>query len=150
MKVIFLQDVKGKGKKGEVKEVAVGYAQNFLLKKGLAVEATPQAMSELRGKTNAKNKEDAEVLAEAEKLKGIIEAEEFEVIIKSKAGEDSRLFGSIPSKQIADALEKQHNIKVNKRKMDLKQPIKALGYTNVPTKLHKDVVAKLRVHVIAE
>ncbi|MDR2278347.1 50S ribosomal protein L9 [Vagococcus fluvialis] len=150
MKVIFLQDVKGKGKKGEVKEVAVGYAQNFLLKKGLAVEATPQAMSELRGKTNAKNKEDAEILAEAEKLKGIIEAEEFEVIIKSKAGEDSRLFGSIPSKQIADALEKQHNIKVDKRKMDLKQPIKALGYTNVPTKLHKDVVAKLRVHVIAE
>ncbi|MGF2146235.1 50S ribosomal protein L9 [Vagococcus fluvialis] len=150
MKVIFLQDVKGKGKKGEVKEVAVGYAQNFLLKKGLAVEATPQALSELRGKTNAKNKEDAEVLAEAEKLKEIIEAEEFEVIIKSKAGEDSRLFGSIPSKQIADALEKQHNIKVDKRKMDLKQPIKALGYTNVPTKLHKDVVAKLRVHVIAE
>lgn len=150
MKVIFLQDVKGKGKKGEVKEVAVGYAQNFLLKKGLAVEATPQVMSELRGKTNAKNKEDAEVLAEAEKLKEIIEAEEFEVIIKSKAGEDSRLFGSIPSKQIADALEKQHNIKVDKRKMDLKQPIKALGYTNVPTKLHKDVVAKLRVHVIAE
>ena len=150
MKVIFLQDVKGKGKKGEVKEVAVGYAQNFLLKKGLAVEATPQAMSELRGKTNAKNKEDAEVLAEAEKLKEIIEAEEFEVIIKSKAGEDSRLFGSIPSKQIADALEKQHNIKVDKRKMDLKQPVKALGYTNVPTKLHKDVVAKLRVHVIAE
>lgn len=150
MKVIFLQDVKGKGKKGEVKEVAVGYAQNFLLKKGLAVEATPQAMSELRGKTNAKNKEDAEVLAEAEKLKEIIEAEEFEVIIKSKAGEDSRLFGSIPSKQITDALEKQHNIKVDKRKMDLKQPIKALGYTNVPTKLHKDVVAKLRVHVIAE
>ena len=150
MKVIFLQDVKGKGKKGEVKEVAVGYAQNFLLKKGLAVEATPQAMSELRGKTNAKNKEDAEVLAEAEKLKEIIEAEEFEVTIKSKAGEDSRLFGSIPSKQIADALEKQHNIKVDKRKMDLKQPIKALGYTNVPTKLHKDVVAKLRVHVIAE
>ncbi|MGL5685138.1 MAG: 50S ribosomal protein L9, partial [Vagococcus fluvialis] len=147
MKVIFLQDVKGKGKKGEVKEVAVGYAQNFLLKKGLAVEATPQALSELRGKTNAKNKEDAEVLAEAEKLKEIIEAEEFEVIIKSKAGEDSRLFGSIPSKQIADALEKQHNIKVDKRKMDLKQPIKALGYTNVPTKLHKDVVAKLRVHV---
>lgn len=150
MKVIFLQDVKGKGKKGEVKEVAVGYAQNFLLKKGLAVEATPQALSELRGKTNAKKKEDAEILAEAVKLKEIIEAEEFEVVIKSKAGEDSRLFGSIPSKQIADALEKQHKIKVDKRKMDLKQPIKALGYTNVPTKLHKDVVAKLRVHVIAE
>ncbi|MBO0475594.1 50S ribosomal protein L9 [Vagococcus sp. DIV0080] len=150
MKVIFLQDVKGKGNKGEVKEVAVGYAQNFLLKKGLAVEATPQALSELKGKTKAKEKEDAEVLKEAEALKAVIEAEEFEVVIKSKAGDDSRLFGSIPSKQIAEALEKQHNIKVDKRKMDLKQPIKALGYTNVPTKLHKDVVAKLRVHVIAE
>ncbi|MEG2255069.1 MAG: 50S ribosomal protein L9 [Vagococcus sp.] len=150
MKVIFLQDVKGKGNKGEVKEVAVGYAQNFLLKKGLAVEATPQALSELKGKTKAKEKEDAEILKEAEALKAVIEAEEFEVVIKSKAGDDSRLFGSIPSKQIAEALEKQHNIKVDKRKMDLKQPIKALGYTNVPTKLHKDVVAKLRVHVIAE
>ena len=150
MKVIFLQDVKGKGKKGEVKEVAVGYAQNFLLKKGLAVEATPQALSELKGKTNAKAKEDAEVLAEAEKLKELIESEGFEVVIKSKAGEDSRLFGSIPSIQIADALEKQHNIKIDKRKMDLKQPIKALGYTNVPTKLHQKVTAKLRVHVVAE
>lgn len=150
MKVIFLQDVKGKGNKGEVKEVAVGYAQNFLLKKGLAVEATPKALSELKGKTKAKEKEDAEILKEAEELKAVIEAEGFEVIIKSKAGEDSRLFGSIPSKQITDALEKQHKIKVDKRKMDLKQPIKALGYTNVPTKLHKDVTAKLRVHVIAE
>ncbi|MDT2832864.1 50S ribosomal protein L9 [Vagococcus carniphilus] len=150
MKVIFLEDVKGKGKKGEVKDVAVGYAQNFLLKKGLAVEATAQNLSELKGKTKAKEKEDAEVLEEVTKLKEIIEAEDFEVIIKSKAGEDSRLFGSIPSKQIADALEKQHKIKVDKRKMDLKQPIKALGYTNVPTKLHQKVTAKLRVHVVAE
>lgn len=150
MKVIFLQDVKGKGKKGEVKDVAVGYAQNFLIKKGLAVEATAQNLSELKGKTKAKEKEDAEVLEEATKLKKIIEAEDFEVVIKSKAGEDSRLFGSIPSKQIADALEKQHKIKVDKRKMDLKQPIKALGYTNVPTKLHQKVTAKLRVHVVAE
>ncbi|MEG0731741.1 MAG: 50S ribosomal protein L9 [Vagococcus sp.] len=150
MKVIFLQDVKGKGKKGEVKDVAVGYAQNFLLKKGLAVEATAKSLSELQGKTKAKAKEDAETLADANKLKEVMEAEGFEVIIKSKAGEDSRLFGSIPSKQIADALEKQHKIKVDKRKMDLKQPIKALGYTTVPTKLHKDVTVKLRVHVVSE
>ncbi|MEG0255186.1 MAG: 50S ribosomal protein L9 [Vagococcus sp.] len=150
MKVIFLQDVKGKGKKGEVKDVAVGYAQNFLLKKGLAVEATAKSLSELQGKTKAKEKEDAETLADANKLKEVMEAEGFEVIIKSKAGEDSRLFGSIPSKQIADALEKQHKIKVDKRKMDLKQPIKALGYTTVPTKLHKDVTVKLRVHVVSE
>ncbi|AQP53902.1 50S ribosomal protein L9 [Vagococcus penaei] len=150
MKVIFLQDVKGKGKKGEVKDVAVGYAQNFLLKKGLAKEATPQALSELKGKNKAKEKEEAELLAESEQLKEIIEKEGFEVVLKSKAGEDGRLFGSIPSKQIADALEKQHKIKVDKRKMELNQPIKALGYTNVPIKLHKQVTAKLRVHVVTE
>jgi len=121
-----------------------------LLKKGLAIEATPKALSELQGKSKAKEKEEAEILKEAEALKEIIEAKDFEVVIKSKAGEDSRLFGSIPSKQIAEALEKQHKIKVDKRKMDLKQPIKTLGYTTVPTKLHKDVTAKLRVHVIVE
>ncbi|MGY3766765.1 50S ribosomal protein L9 [Vagococcus vulneris] len=150
MKVIFLQDVKGKGNKGDVKDVAVGYAQNFLLKKGLAVEATPQALSELQGKNKAKAREEAEELQEAVKLKDIIETEGFEVTLRSKAGEDGRLFGSIPSKQIAEALLKQHDIKVDKRKMDLNQPIKSLGYTNVPIKLHKTVVAKLRVHVVTE
>lgn len=150
MKVIFLQDVKGKGKKGEVKDVAVGYAQNFLLKKGLAVEATAQSLSELKGKTKAEEKENAEILAEATQLKEKIEAEGFEVLLKSKAGEDGRLFGSIPSKQIAEALNKQHNIKIDKRKMELTQPIKVQGFTNVPVKLHKEVTAKLRVHVVAE
>lgn len=150
MKVIFLQDVKGKGKKGEVKDVAVGYAQNFLLKKGLAVEATAQSLSELKGKTKAEEKENAEILAEATKLKEKIEAEGFEVLLTSKAGEDGRLFGSIPSKQIAEALNKQHNIKIDKRKMELTQPIKVQGFTNVPVKLHKEVTAKLRVHVVAE
>lgn len=150
MKVIFLEDVKGKGKKGEVKDVAVGYAQNFLIKKRLAKEATAQNLSELKGKEKAKAKEDAEVLEEAKKLKETFETEGFEVVIKSKAGEDGRLFGSIPSKQIADGLQKQHKIKVDKRKIEMEQPIKALGYTTVPVKLHKEVVAKLRVHVVVE
>jgi len=150
MKVIFLEDVKGKGKKGEVKDVAVGYAQNYLIKNGLAKEATAQSLSELKGKEKAKAKEDAEVLAEAKKLKEQIETEGFEVVIKSKSGEDGRLFGSIPSKQVADGLQKQHNIKVDKRKIEMEQPIKALGYTTVPVKLHKEVVAKLRVHVVVE
>ncbi|MGX4687287.1 50S ribosomal protein L9 [Vagococcus sp. JNUCC 83] len=150
MKVIFLEDVKGKGKKGEVKDVAVGYAQNFLIKKGLAKEATSQSLSELKGKEKAKAKEDAEILEEAKKLKTTFETEGFEVVIKSKAGEDGRLFGSIPSKQVADGLQKQHKIKVDKRKIEMEQPIKALGYTTVPVKLHKEVVAKLRVHVVVE
>ncbi|MGY3750975.1 50S ribosomal protein L9 [Vagococcus acidifermentans] len=148
MKVIFLKDVKGKGKKGEVKEVALGYAQNFLIKKGYAVEATPQALSELKGQKQAQAKKEAEELEEATQLKQKIEADDFVVTLTSKAGEDGRLFGSIPSKQIAEALEKQHGIKLDKRKMDLPQPIKSLGFTNVPVKLYKNVTATLRVHVV--
>ena len=150
MKVIFLQDVKGKGKKGEVKEVPSGYANNFLLKKGLAKEATNQAMSELQGKQKAKAKEDAEVLAQANELKDFMEKEDTVVNIKAKAGEDGRLFGSIPSKQIAEAFEKQYKIKIDKRKLQLENPIRTLGFTNVPAKLHHEVSATLRVQVVSE
>lgn len=150
MKVIFLQDVKGKGKKGEVKEVPTGYAQNFLIKNNLAKEANKESMAELSGKQKAKEKQDAEILKEAQALKEVLEKEETVVEIKAKAGEDGRLFGSIPSKQIADALQKQYKIKLDKRKLDLKQPIRALGYTKVPAKLHHEVTAIIRVHVIGE
>jgi large subunit ribosomal protein L9 len=150
MKVIFLQDVKGQGKKGEVKEVPSGYANNFLLKKGLAKEATAKAMSELAGKQKAKEKQDAEILAEAKELQAFFEKEDTIVKLSAKAGEDGRLFGSIPSKQIAEALEKQYKVKVDKRKLLLKEPIRTLGFTEVPAKLHSDVTAKLRVQVVAE
>ena len=150
MKVIFLQDVKGKGKKGEIKEVPSGYAQNFLIKKNLAKEATNQSMAELKGKQKAKEKQDAEVLAEAKELKALLEKEETVVKINAKAGEDGRLFGSIPSKQIADALNKQYKIKIDKRKIELDQPIRALGFTQVPVKLHPQVTATINVHTIQE
>lgn len=147
MKVIFLKDVKGKGKKGDVKEVPNGYAQNFLLKNGLAKEANASSMSELAGKKKAQEKQEAEIKEEAEELKKTFEADDFVVTIIAKSGEDGRLFGSIPSKQVADALQKQHGIKVDKRKMELNQPIKTLGVTQIPIKLHHDVTAKLRVQV---
>lgn len=150
MKVIFTKDLKGQGKKGEVKEVASGYAQNFLIKNGYAKEATTGNVSELNAQKKAKQKQDAEIKEEAEALKVKLEAEGFEVLIKAKAGEDGRLFGSIPSKQVADALKKQHVIKLDKRKMDLPQPIRTLGYSNVPVKLHHEVTAVLRVHVVTE
>lgn len=95
MKVIFLQDVKGKGKKGDVKEVPSGYAQNFLIKNNLAKEATKGSISELAGQKKAQEKRDAEVLAEAKALKEFLEKEETVVELKAKAGADSRLFGSI-------------------------------------------------------
>ncbi len=146
MKVIFLQDVKGKGKKGDIKEVPNGYAQNFLIKNNLAKPANNESMAELK----AKEKQDAEVLAEAKELKALLEKEETVVKINAKAGEDGRLFGSIPSKQIADALNKQYKIKIDKRKIELDQPIRALGFTQVPVKLHPQVTATINVHTIQE
>ncbi|OJG32749.1 50S ribosomal protein L9 [Enterococcus casseliflavus] len=150
MKVIFLQDVKGKGKKGDIKEVPNGYAQNFLIKNNLAKPANNESMAELKGKQKAKEKQDAEVLAEAKELKALLEKEETVVKINAKAGEDGRLFGSIPSKQIADALNKQYKIKIDKRKIELDQPIRALGFTQVPVKLHPQVTATINVHTIQE
>lgn len=150
MKVIFLQDVKGKGKKGDIKEVPNGYAQNFLIKNNLAKPANNESMAELKGKQKAKEKQDAEVLAEAKELKALLKKEETVVKINAKAGEDGRLFGSIPSKQIADALNKQYKIKIDKRKIELDQPIRALGFTQVPVKLHPQVTATINVHTIQE
>ena len=107
-------------------------------------------MAELKGKQKAKEKQDAEVLAEAKELKALLEKEETVVKINAKAGEDGRLFGSIPSKQIADALNKQYKIKIDKRKIELDQPIRALGFTQVPVKLHPQVTATIKVHTIQE
>lgn len=150
MKVIFLTDVKGKGKKGDVKNVADGYANNFLLKNGLAREATTASLSELNAQKKAQEKLAAEQLAQAQDLKTMLEKEGTVVKITAKSGEDGRLFGSIPSKQIATALEKQYGVKLDKRKLALDQPIRSLGFTNVPVKLFSNVTAKLRVQVVSE
>ncbi|ERL65428.1 50S ribosomal protein L9 [Schleiferilactobacillus shenzhenensis] len=147
MKVIFLQDVRGKGNRGDIKDVPDGYAQNFLFKQGKAKEATPKAMSELKGKQRAEAKQRAEELEEAKQFKAKIEDDKTVVQIQSKAGADAKLFGSIPSKQIAQALDKQFGLKVDKRKIDLPEPIRSLGYTNVPVRLAPGVDAVIRVHV---
>ncbi|TMU83896.1 50S ribosomal protein L9 [Bacillus sp. BHET2] len=148
MKVIFLKDVKGKGKKGEVKNVADGYAHNFLLKKGLAVEATNANMGQLEGQQKKEQQVAQEELEEAKSLKATLE--DITVEMKAKSGEGGRLFGSITSKQIADSLKKEHEIKIDKRKIEMNDAIRALGYTNVPVKLHTDVSATLKVHVTEE
>ena len=147
MKVVFLKDVKGKGKKGEIKEVAEGYGRNFLIKNGYAKEATNQALSELQGQKRLAEKNAAAELQAAKDLKERIE--QLEVTIKAKSGEGGRLFGAVSTKQIAEALQKEHGIKIDKRKMEC-EGIRSLGYTNVPVKLHQEVKATLKVHVIAE
>lgn len=148
MKVVFLKDVKGKGKKGEVKEVAEGYARNFLIKNGHAKEANNQAISELQGQKRLEEKNAAAELQAAKDLKDQLEA--ITVEIKAKSGEGGRLFGSVSTKQIADALQKKHGFKVDKRKMECNDGIRSLGFANVPVKLHLDVKATLKVHVIEE
>jgi large subunit ribosomal protein L9 len=145
MKVIFLKDVKGKGKKGEVKNVADGYAHNFLIKQGLAMEANSANISTLEGQKKKEDKRAAEELAEAKKLGE--QLEKITVELSAKAGEGGRLFGSITTKQIAEELQKKHGIKIDKRKMELADAIRTLGHTKVPVKLHHEVLANLTVHV---
>ncbi|WP_312098801.1 50S ribosomal protein L9 [Niallia sp.] len=145
MKVIFLKDVKGKGKKGEVKNVADGYAHNFLLKQGLAVEANNSAVSTLNAQKKKEEKQAIEELNNAKELKEKLE--KVTVELHAKSGEGGRLFGSITSKQIADELNKKHQIKIDKRKIELNDAIRSLGVTKVPVKLHHEVSATLNVHV---
>ncbi|HLO12667.1 MAG TPA: 50S ribosomal protein L9 [Pseudoneobacillus sp.] len=145
MKVIFLKDVKGKGKKGEVKNVADGYAQNFLLKQGLAVEANQAAVSTLAAQKKKEEKKAEEELEEAKRLKE--EIEKLTVELTAKSGEGGRLFGSITTKQISEELQKKFNLKIDKRKMELNDAIRTLGVTKVPVKLHTEVTASLNVHV---
>lgn len=147
MKVIFLKDVKGQGKKGEVKDLAEGYVRNFLLPRGLVKEATEGNL-----KTLEKQKQSEQRRKEQEKLDAQALAQKLEqltVKVQAKAGEGGRLFGAISSKQVAQALEQQHAIQLDKRKLEM-EPIRALGVTQVKAKLHNEVTATLKVHVVEE
>ena len=147
MKVIFLADVKGKGKKGEIKEVPTGYAQNFLIKKNLAKEANAQAIGELRGKQKSEEKAHAELLAEAQKIKAKLEEEATVVQFTEKIGPDGRTFGSITNKKIAEELEKQFGIKIDKRHIQVAPPIRATGLIDVPVKIYQDVTSVINIRV---
>lgn len=150
MKVIFTQDVRGRGKRGQVKNVPDGYAQNYLFRRGLAKAATKANLHTLkRVEANEKAAYEAQKAA-AEKIKASLDKESTVVKFQSKAGSDDRLFGSISSKKIVEALEKQYGIKIPKRKLNLPSPIKSLGYTNVKVKLFKGVEGIIRVHVVPQ
>lgn len=147
MKVIFLADVKGKGKRGEVKEVPTGYAQNFLIKKNLAKEATKQAINELKGKQKSEEKAQAELLAEAKAVKVKLEQESTLVQFSEKVGPDGRTFGSITSKKISEELNKQFGIKLDKHYIKLDHPIRTIGLIEIPVKLHKDIDGIIKLQI---
>lgn len=146
MKVIYLQDVKGSGKKGEIKNVADGFARNMLLPKGLAVEATPENLNKLKGQQDsAQHKIDMDVQAAKEaaaKLKGQ------KIIIKAKAGSNDRLFGSVTSGNVADALNEQLGIKVDKKKITLSIDIKNFGSYTASIKLYNGISETIDVEVV--
>ncbi|ASK61792.1 50S ribosomal protein L9 [Virgibacillus phasianinus] len=145
MKVIFLKDVKGKGKKGDVKNVSDGYARNYLLKNKLAEEANAGNMKALEAKQRKEDQQEQEEKEEAIALKDKLA--DLTVELKAKSGDGGRLFGSITSKQIAESLEKNYGYKIDKRKIELDQPIRALGYTTVPVKIIPEVSGSIKVHV---
>lgn len=146
MKVIFLQDVKGSGKKGEVKNVADGYARNMLLPKGYAVEANAQNMSRLQGQqSSAQHKIDLEIQAakeSASKIKGK------KVSIKAKAGSNGKLFGSVTAGNVADALSQQLEVKVDKKKIVLSADIKNFGSYTAVVKLYNGISETIDVEVV--
>ena len=148
MKVILCADIKNVGKKDQVINASDGYARNFLFPKKLAVPADKENMSKLQAKQDSKQyKRDLE-LEEAKKIASKLG--EITLKIKTKSGENGKIFGSITSKEIVQNLEEQFKIVVDKKKVNLKEPIKSLGTTNVELKLFEGVNAKLKVMVVAE
>ncbi len=145
MKVIYLQDVKGSGKKGEVKNVADGYARNMLFPKGLAIEANAKNLSELAGKkASEEHKIDVakqEARAIADKIGGKT------VIANAKAGTGGRLFGAVTAQNIAECIEAQYGCKVDKKKISLKTDIKNFGTYEADVKLYAGISAKVNVEV---
>ena len=145
MKVIFQQDVRGQGKKGELKEVSDGYARNFLLPRKLAVEATTDNLNTMRLREKARAKQMAEEKAAAEaaakKLEGIV------VKISAKAGAGGKLFGSITSKEISDELQSQFGISIEKNKIGQPEPIKSYGSFSVKCKLGYEITGTINVVV---
>lgn len=146
MKVILLQDVKTLGKKGEVVNVSDGYARNMIFPKKLGLEATPKNLNELKLQNQYADKKAQEIyeaaLAFAEELK------DKKIVVKMKAGEGGRTFGSVSTKEIASAAKEQLNLELDKKKMQLPEPIKSFGVTEVSIKLHPKVTGKFSVHVV--
>ena len=147
MKVILLNDVPNLGRTGDVKDVAPGYARNFLLRRGLATEATQGALKQIQVLQNRRAKQDAQRLTEAQQLAERLGT--IEISIPARVGEQGRLFGSVTNSDVAAALKDQHGIEIDRRDIEL-EPIRALGTHTVEVRLSGQVHAQLRANVVAE
>ena len=148
MKVILKDNIKGVGKKNEVINASDGYARNFLFPKNLAVEATPENMQKLNSQNQAKqyrkDVEKEQAVAIAKKLENLT------LEIKVQAGENGKIFGSVSSKEISESLEKQYKIIIDKKKIEIKEPIKVLGVRTVEARLFEGVTGKIKINVVAQ
>ena len=145
MKVILLEDVKSLGKKGEIVNVSDGYARNFVLPKKLGVEANAQNQNALKQQKKREEKEAQEKLAQAQELASVLEQKQ--IVVAMKKGEGDRVFGSISAKEIAEAAKAQHGLELDKKKIQMEEPIRSLGTHEVPIRLHTQVTGRLYVIV---
>lgn len=148
MKVILKENIKGVGKKDQIIEASDGYVRNFLFPKKLAVEANAENLSKLKGKQDSHAFKKSQEKEEAEKIADKLF--KISMDIKVKAGANGKIFGGVSSKEITDNLEKQYKIKIDKKKIDLKEAIKTLGVFNIDIKLFEGVIGTVKVNVISE
>ena len=148
MKIILLQDEKKLGKKGDVIEASEGYARNYILPKKIGVEATAKNMNDLKLQKANEEKKAKELLDQAKALEADLEQKQ--VVVKIKAGEGGKTFGSVSTKEIAAAVKEQHGIEIDKKKIQLAENLKNFGTYEVALKLHPAVTAKLSVKVTEE
>lgn len=146
MKIILLQDEKKLGKKGDIIETSEGYARNYILPKKIGVEATPRNMNDLKLQKSNEAKVAKEQLEAAQALAGVLASKQ--VVVKIKAGEGGKTFGSVSTKEIATAFKEQHNLEIDKKKILLSEGLKSIGSYEVAVKLHPRVTAKTTVKVV--
>lgn len=146
MKIILLQDDKKLGKKGDIVEVSEGFARNCIIPKKIGIEATPKNMNDLKLQKANEEKLAKEQLEAAKELAASLE--QLPVIVKIKAGEGGRTFGSVSTKEIASAMKEQHGVDLDKKKLQLTESIKSFGTVEVPVKLHPQVTGKIIVRVV--
>lgn len=148
MKVILKDNIKGVGKKNEVINASDGYARNFLFPKNLAVEATPENMQKLNSQNQAKQYRKDQEKEQAQEIAKKLET--LTVEIKVQAGENGKIFGSVSSKEVAESLEKQYKISIDKKKIEIKEPIKVLGTRTIEARLFEGVIGKIKINVVSQ